>query len=435
MATIVKSLGVLLGLGFFALPSLLLVLVAELRLLLLGRDIPPSSGRTVLLTGGKMTKCLQLARMFHAMGDRVIVAETDLYRWCGCRFSQAVDQFVLLPAIEGDGGAYGQALVQIATTEKVDLFVPVASPKAAFYDALAKPHFPAHTEVFHFDAAVVQQLDDKHAFSQLSKKFGLSAPESYWIDSKEDLLSMTFAPGKRYILKKIAYDPVYRLDLRPIPHEGWQERVEALPIGPDDAWVLQEFVEGREVCTHTTTQNGVVHLYVCCDSSPFQVNYAMLHLPAVRDWVTSFVQQLGGTGQISFDFIIRDDGTVVPIECNPRTHSAITLFHNQFPAAAAYYTQNTIHTPYLPHDNSGHTYWWYHELYRLLTCGQPKQFWFLLKRVWTGKEAVFSWEDPWPFWYNNHLSIPYQLLKNLQAGLNWTRIDFNIGKLVVQGGD
>lgn len=466
MKHFLKSTAVLLLLLVLAIPTLVWTVLASIRLRLTDPRKPAPSGRTVLLTGGKMTKCLQLARLFHAMGDRVIVAETRPYQYCGTRFSKAVDQYIIIPKIKGAGEDYRQALIRIAQQEQVDLFVPVASPKAAFFDALAKPDFPEHTEVFHFDADIVKELDDKHRFCQLAKRFGLSAPESHLITSREQLLDMTFADGKRYILKKIDYDPVYRLDLRTLPHRGWEERVRALPISEQEPWVLQEFLEGKEVCTHTTTRDGEVKLYVCSDSSPFQVNYAMLHLPAVRAWVDSFVQQLGATGQISFDFIIQKDDQVMPIECNPRTHSAITVFHDQPTAATAYYPAQSrslsgqtrppsehTHTQTQTHSRSlsghtrpspehtqtqthpTHTYWLYHELHRILRSDSWERLNFLFRRVWTGKEAVFDWKDPWPFWFNNHVGIPYQIVQSLRAGTPWTHIDFNIGKLAIPGGD
>lgn len=382
-----------------------------------------------------MTKCLQLARMFHSIGDRVIVLETPLYKYCGTRFSNAIDKFLLIPIIEEEGEAYQKALVNIAKEEKVDLFVPVASPKAALIDARAKPFFPEHTEVFHFDEEVVKRLDDKHQFSQLCQRFGLTAPESHLIHSREQLLHMTFTNGKKYMLKKIEYDPVYRLDLRTIPHLGWEDRVKALPISPEEPWVLQEYIEGKEVCTHTTTRKGQVNLYVCSESSPFQVNYDMVELPRVRTWVESFVNQLNATGQISFDFILRESGEVIPIECNPRTHSAITVFHNQLRAGEAYLEGSERTQTYLPDKQSRHTYWIYHELHRIFTSKSLKRLKFLIRRIATGKEAVFSWSDPWPFFFNNHISIPYQLFKIMKAGKPWSKIDFNIGKIVVLGGD
>ena len=382
-----------------------------------------------------MTKCLQLARMFHAAGDRLVVAETSLYKWCGTRFSNSIDKFLPISEIRGRGDAYCQELVAIAKSEKADLFVPVATPKSAYYDAKAKPNFPKHTEVFHFDANIVEKLDDKHKFIKLAQEFGLSAPDSHLFDNKEALLQFDFASGKKYILKKIDYDPVYRLDLRTLPHEGWKDRVKALPVDPDNKWVLQEFVEGDEVCTHTTSKQGGLDLYICSASSPFQVNYEMLHLPRVERWVRTFVKSLGATGQISFDFILRKNGEVIPIECNPRTHSAITLFHNQPEAIAAYKDSEERSSAFVPKLDAGHTYWLYHELYRLLACRSLNQAKMLIKRIITGKEAVFQWSDPWPFWFNNHVGIPYQILKKFREGMVWTRIDFNIGKIIVPGGD
>lgn len=420
---------------FCAIPYFIIILSAQIVVWLRFTKIPNASGRTVLLTGGKMTKCLQLARMFHAMGDRVIVAETPQYKYCGTRFSNAVAQFCKIPPIHVAGEAYQSALVNIAEKEQVDLFVPVASPSAAVVDAYAKPNFPDHTQVFHFNASIVEKLDDKHQFLMLCKEFGLSAPESYLIDDKERLLSHNFVQGKKYMLKKIAYDPVYRMDLRPLPHPDWQNRIKKLPISKHDKWVLQEFIDGEEICTHTTTINGRTNLYVCSESSPFQVNYVMKHLPQVAEWTQSFVQKLGATGQISFDFIVTKEGTVMPIECNPRTHSAITLFHNQPEAIAAYYSSEKQAQTFIPNKESGHTFWIFHELYRLLTAGSLSRFVFLLKRIYTGKEAIFSWDDPWPFWMHYFIHIPYQLIKCTADGIEWTKIDFNIGKLIVKGGD
>lgn len=428
-----RTAGVLIALYLCALPAFVMCCIASTVNLFRKNTKTPASGRTVMLTGGKMTKCLQLARLFAANGDRVIVTATPLYKYCGSRYSNRVDQFVLIPEITDDGKAHMDALIQVATDFSVDLFVPVSSPKSAYYEALAKPNFPPTTKVFQPDADVIATLDDKHQFVALAESYGLSVPESHDIRSVNDLLNYEWPSGKQYILKKIDYDPVYRLDLRPLPHQGWEERVRQYPISADEPWVLQEFITGREICTHTTTQDGNMNLYICCDSSPFQVNYKMLDLPQVYDWVESFVSKLGATGQLSFDFFVQDDGRVVPIECNPRTHSAITLMHNQPRTAEAYYADSQVALKPLEH--AGHTYWLYHELHRLFTAGCWSKFRSVVHTIWTGKEAVWNWKDPWPFFWNNHVSIPYQLLQVRSKGQPWTRIDFNIGKIIVPGGD
>lgn len=431
-----KTAASLLALAACAVPALALVGVAELRLALkpARRARPVGAARTVLLTGGKMTKALQLARMFDAVGCRVVLAETRKYRFCGARFSRSVDRFVTLPDFRNDGADYAAALARIARTERVGVFVPVASPAAALYDARALPGLPC--DAFSPDEATVRMLDDKHAFCAACHRLGLSAPEVYRIESADELLAFDFSGEKRYVLKSIPYDSVHRLDARTLPHPGWQDRVRSLRVSPAEPWVLQEFVEGREVCTHSTVRDGEIELYICSDSSPFQVNYAMVDLPAVHAWVEAFVGALGLTGQVSFDFIVRADGAVMPIECNPRTHSAITLFHDQPDAAEAYLRPAASGLPERrPHPTTRPTFWLYHELWRLATARDAAERARIVRRAREGHEAVFRWDDPLPFLMLNHVQIPILLLNSLLAGRGWTRIDFNIGKLVEPGGD
>ena len=47
--------------------------------------------KTILLTGGKMTKALQLTRFFKRAGHRVILTETSKYKASGHAFSNCVD--------------------------------------------------------------------------------------------------------------------------------------------------------------------------------------------------------------------------------------------------------------------------------------------------------------------------------------------------------
>ena len=110
----------------------------------------------------------------------------------------------------------------------------------------------------------------------------------------------------------------------------------SLGISADDPWILQEFVEGKEYCTHGTVRDGELQVYGCCESSAFQINYAHIDKPEILEWVERFVGALNVTGQLSFDFIEAADGHAYAIECNPRTHSAITMFYNHPGVAAAY---------------------------------------------------------------------------------------------------
>ncbi|MET0898353.1 MAG: ATP-grasp enzyme [Mycobacterium sp.] len=392
---------------------------------------PADRRRTVLISGGKMTKALQLARSFHADGHRVVLVESAKYRFTGHRFSRAVDAFHCVPEPTTPG--YADAVLDIVQRECVDLFVPVSSPAASLPDAQARDLLDGLCEVVHADAQMVRMLDDKAAFSKAAVALGLRVPDWRRITDPRQVDEFDFPVGRSYILKRIAYNPVGRLDLTRLSAASRERNaafVRTLSISEADPWILQEFIPGREYCTHGTVRQGRVQVYGCCESSASQLNYAMVDKPEIRAWVDRFVDVLGITGQVSFDFIESPDGLVYAIECNPRTHSAITMFHNHPQVAPAYL--NDGHCAITPKTDARPTYWIYHEIWRLITQrGRLRRLVTMLR----GKDAIFTWWDPLPYLMVHHLQIPALLMDNLRHRRGWTKIDFNIGKLVEMGGD
>lgn len=395
--------------------------------------------KTILVSGGKMTKALQLARSFHQAGHRVVLVESRKYELTGHRFSWAVDRFYTVP--NPDAPDYIDALLKIAQAEGVEVYVPVCSPVASYYDALAKQALAPYCEVLHVDAAMAQQLDDKDAFATAAASLGLSVPDSHRITQSQQVLDFDFsARAHKYILKSIPYDSVRRLDLTQLPRPTFSETaafVKTLPISEQNPWIMQAFISGQEYCTHSTVRDGELRLHCCCKSSAFQVNYEHVDHPAIETWVRQFVRGLKLTGQVSFDFIeAKDSGDIYAIECNPRTHSAITLFYNHPDVAQAYLECEPLSAAVQPLPSGRPTYWIYHEVWRLVThLHSPAQTWRRLQIIARGKDAIFDWADPLPFLMVHHVHIPWLLLKNLRQLKGWIRIDFNIGKLVELGGD
>jgi predicted ATP-grasp superfamily ATP-dependent carboligase len=426
--------------------------------------LPVSHPKNIMLTGGKMTKALQLARSFHMVGHRVVLVETHKYWLTGHRFSNAVDRFYTVPAPEKDPEGYSQALLAIAKQENIDVYVPVCSPVASYYDSVAKSVLSGCCEVFHFDAEVTQMLDDKYEFAEKARSLGLSVPKSFKITNPEQVINFDFSDAERpYILKSIPYDSVRRLNLTKLPCATPAETaafVNSLPISPEKPWIMQEFIPGQEYCTHSTVRNGELRMHCCCESSAFQVNYENVDKPEILAWVRHFVKELGITGQASFDFIQAEDGNVYAIECNPRTHSAITMFYNHPGVADAFCRDVTCNTstsragllnssfinnisrepaptiyPLQPLSTSKPTYWTYHELWRLTGIRSFPQLQTWCKNILRGKDAIFAIDDPLPFLMVHHWQIPLLLLDNLRRLKGWIRIDFNIGKIVELGGD
>jgi predicted ATP-grasp superfamily ATP-dependent carboligase len=432
--TVLKTTATL-GLLTAALPANVAVtVVALLRTAAVtsSREVNPQP-RTVLVSGGKMTKSLQLARSFHAAGHRVILVESRKYRLTGHRFSRSVDRFYTVPRPDADD--YGAALLRIVRDEHVDVYVPVCSPLASLYDARSKKMLSEYCEVLHLEPEMVEKLDDKYEFSVLAKSLGLGVPDTHRITAAGQVADFDFAQrDKRYILKSIAYDSVRRMDLTLLPRSTPAETAAFaadLPIRDDNPWILQEFVSGTEYCTHSTVRDGHIQVYCCCRSSASLLNYEAVDKPHIEAWVTRFVGALKLTGQVAFDFIEDADGKVYAIECNPRTHSAITMFYNHPDVARAYLESDV---PVIrPLSSSRPTYWLYQELWRIIS--HPTTAVSRLRTIAAGKEAIFDWSDPLPFLMVHHAQIPSLLLQNVRRLRGWVKIDFNIGKLVESGGD
>ena len=386
-----------------------------------------------------MTKALQLARLFYKAGHRVVLVESHSYWLIGHRFSRAVDRFYTLP--KPGAADYESALLDLIKREKIDVYVPVCSPVASLHDSQAMSLLSPHCEVLHVHPDTILQMDDKYQFFQAASRMQLAVPRSFLITDPEEVVRFDFSRETRqFILKSIAYDPVRRLDLTRLPASSTLATAEfarSLPISAGNPWIMQEFIPGQEYCTHGTFRDGELRVHCCCESSAFQINYQNVEKPEIEAWVRQFGAGLGLTGQASFDFIeASDDGKIYAIECNPRTHSAITMFYDNPEIANAYLGSKRLQRPVTPSSAGKPTYWLYHELWRLLThLHSPRFAVARLRIIFSGKDAVFDWHDPLPFLMLHHWQIPLLLLRDLREQKGWLKIDFNIGKLVQTGGD
>lgn len=395
---------------------------------------PGESSKNVLIAGARMTKTLQLARSFHAAGHRVILLDTEKFWLSGNQFSNTVAGFYTVPDPKQDLAGYTKTLQTIAEKEQIDLFIPVAIFAVVYPDGMAQHPLEGYCQVFHYDAETTRMLDDKFAFAEKARSLSLSVPRSFKITAPEQVLNFDFSKEKhQYVLKSIPYDAARRLDLTKLPcatPEATAAFVKNLPISEDKPWIMQEFIPGQEYCTHSTVRNGKSTLYCCCHSSAFQVNYEQVNQPEIKVWVDRFLEGIGGTGQASFDIIRAEDGTIYPIECNPRTHSALTMFYNHPGVAEAYLNPTPPPEPLQPLSDSKPTYWLYHELWRLNEVRSLRQLRDWLRTIGQGTDAVFTIDDPLPFLMVHHWQIPLLLLENLRQLRGWIRIDFNIGELI-----
>jgi len=421
-------------------------------------DVPKPRGdeKTAIVSGGKMTKALVVARHLKAQGWRVVMLETHKYWMVASRFSKSVDRFVTVPVPEQQPEAYYEALMQLAIDEDASLFVPVSSPVASVYDARASEYLPPTCRSLALSHKVCVALDDKVTFTRMALDAGLSAPDTQRMASKADIVrfnaelaaqhaaSPTQLP--RYILKNLCYDSMHRLDLFTLPCApcALDEYLSdpTINVTEETPWGVQTFIQGSEYSSCAVAHQGKLVLFTANHASISCFNYEHCADPRLHEWVSSFCAAHAVTGVVCIDFII-DDATKIPyaIECNPRWSSNITNFHTSRTMGRALIDPAGCVARgecELPKSDAVETNWLAVDLYYALqkpNLSPAQRLRAMYKAVFENKDAYWERDDLLPFLALHFVHIPTLLLRNIWRGNKWAKIDMCIGKLTEVNGD
>ena len=93
------------------------------------------NAKRILVSGGMMTKALQICRFFHQAGHRVILIDDPINWLTGHRWSNAVERFYTVPPPDAEPEEYIKTLKNIVQKEKIDMFVPVTGPYHSHVDS------------------------------------------------------------------------------------------------------------------------------------------------------------------------------------------------------------------------------------------------------------------------------------------------------------
>lgn len=326
-----------------------------------GRN-PNFRARTILVTGVGMTKGLFLARAFYKAGHNVIGADFEPNGIpVSGRFSKALRSFYPLPKPNEKTGAayYIEALLHIVRKEKVDLWVSCSGVASAADDGQAKEVLEKRSDVqcIQYDVVTTQMLHEKDSFIAETQRLGLPIPETHSVTSRaavHKVLQESPRTKKKYIMKSVGMDDAARGDMTVLPRRTLSEtynHVSAIPISGEKPWVLQQFITGREYATHALIVKNEVKAFLACPSSELLMHYEALPADsalsrAMLRFTEEFVRRSDAnmTGHLSFDFLIEEvvsekgaQMALLPIECNPRAHTAVVLFRGQEQALAEAY--------------------------------------------------------------------------------------------------
>lgn len=285
----------------------------------------------VLILGARAPVALDHARRFAAQGWRVVVGDSIPCRMTA--WSHAVSACVALPSARLSPVRYARALKDAISAHRVTLVVPTC--EEAFYLSHVRQQLPRDVRVAVADSDTMRTLHSKWLFPQLASDVGMQTPRGARVQSLDD--AREWAGGAAVVLKPefSRFGVHVRLYADGIPRA-------AAPLAPLGAWVVQDYCAGRELCSYSVADGGRLLAHVTYRpvhrlgvSSSYW--FAPVESLPVRAAVESLVTRLGYTGQIAFDWIEDDTGTVRALECNPRAISGVHLFadHDDLPGALA----------------------------------------------------------------------------------------------------
>lgn len=347
---------------------------------------------TVLLTGTRAPAALELARLLQAAGHRVVAAECIGHHLGSA--SRAVAASHVVPAPNADQPGFIAALARIAREERVDLLIPTC--EEVFHVAAGRDEIGAACEVFAPPLDQLRRLHSKLAFIRGLEARGVAAPETWELTSVADLEALwaRLPAGTRLVLKPVFSR--FAVDVAFATVGGARPTVAPTPDRP---WVAQRFVEGRALCTWGVARDGKLLAHAAYDAAftagqGASVSFVPLDHPGLRAWVAAFAAAERYTGQLAFDFIEGADGTLWPLECNPRATSGVHLFTPADGLDRA--LLGTAEGLVEPKPGSaavlGLAMW----LYALPEVRTPARLGEWVGRMVGARDAVFRWDDPLP---------------------------------------
>ena len=275
----------------------------------------------ILLTGARAPSTLDLARLFHAEGHKVFLADS-------CRFplskaSKAVCKTYQVPEPKANRTAFIQSLISIIQDERIDLLIPTC--EEAFYISQALTELQIHCRVFVDDFQKLARLHDKYVFSTLTQGMETTTPETHLLQSQDDIDSIVISP-ELWVLK-----PVFSRFAAYTLIKPDKKAISRIDISPACTWVAQRYIEGMEYSTYSVAQEGELLAHSAYYSSyragkGSGIYFNAAQQPAILAFVTHFVKKMNYTGQIAFDFILTPNNETYVLECNPRATSGIHLF-------------------------------------------------------------------------------------------------------------
>jgi hypothetical protein len=289
----------------------------------------------ILVTGARLPAALELVRALNAAGASVWAADsltfTPASASCDCA------GYLRFPSPALKFQEFRACMRQTVQRLGIDLIVP-ASEEIFYLAQIADELTPAR--LFAPSFVDLRRLHSKWEILAMASGCAIRIPQTIRATTNA-MLRAGLKEMPESVLKPEFSRGAY--EARFAPHNDR----DTLDISPDNPWLIQEMLRGREISTFSVARKGKVLAHAAYEprwrvAHGASLYFRPLDAPAAERFVTGFVEKHGLSGQISFDLMVDDDGTVALIECNPRTTSGVHLFANPEELGRAILADDTI---------------------------------------------------------------------------------------------
>lgn len=295
----------------------------------------------VLITGARAPVALDLARCFEAAGLTPQLADSIRPRAASwSRVGRGRMHRYASPRF-----AYQRFKTDFARlVSRLDPVLVLPTCEEVFYVAQAASELGILQKIFAPEPELLRKLHSKVEFATLAACASIASPETYRVTSAAELgefrgrsTTLVFKPEfSRFATRALIRPKMRELD--------------SLSPSQAEPWAVQEFVDGDEICVWSAAREGELVAFAA-----YRPRWRVAHSSsfyfetepdgALIKMAREIARHSSATGQLSFDVIRRADGTIVPIECNPRSVSGIHLFDASPGLARAILDKSDLVTP------------------------------------------------------------------------------------------
>jgi hypothetical protein len=277
-----------------------------------------------LVTTSRMPFAVDEIRKLGEAGHDVTAVDT--FKASPGSHSRYAARHIEVPQPKQQTEAFIDAIVGIMADQQIECLLPMF--EEVFYLAAHRDRLAGTCELFFPDFDTLAKVHDKVSFAAMCRELGLPVADSITATSPQELKD---AIGRfDHWFARAAYGRGglnILTNTGPLAGEGSVE--EAMPT-PDDPWLVQEYLQGVDLCSWSVVHHGEVVLHSTYEHALTIDNrggivFESIDAPETLATAQKIAAELGWNGQVSFDFLRTDDGVHHLVECNPRPTDGCTL--------------------------------------------------------------------------------------------------------------